>query len=145
MMYNSPTATRLRREDRGFRGDQYPDTYRSAASGYMHEYVGDDYGREDYTPGYDPRGTLYGHQYGLHRGKGPKNYRRSDERIREDILDRLTDDPWVDASDVDVQVQSSEVMITGMVPDRAQKRRAEDIAESVSGVTHIENRIRVGK
>jgi osmotically-inducible protein OsmY len=79
------------------------------------------------------------------RGKGPRNYTRSDDRIKEDINDRLSDDSWVDASDIDVQVNKCEVILTGNVNDRSAKRRAEDIAESVSGVKHVENRIRVNR
>jgi osmotically-inducible protein OsmY len=80
---------------------------------------------------------------GEHRGRGPKGYRRSDNRIEEDINDRLADDGWVDASDVTVNVQNGEVTLTGSAPDRFSKRRAEDIAEAVSGVRNVENRIRV--
>lgn len=78
-----------------------------------------------------------------HRGRGPKGYRRSDERIREDVNDRLSDDYYLDASDVEVTVQNSEVTLTGTVSSRNDKRRAEDLAESVSGVTNVENRLRV--
>lgn len=78
------------------------------------------------------------------KGKGPKNYSRSDERIKEDINDRLSDDPWIDASEIDVTVNSGEVTLTGTVSERTEKRRAEDIAEAVSGVKHVENRVRVG-
>jgi len=78
-----------------------------------------------------------------YRGRGPKGYKRSDERIREDISDRLSDDPRVDASDVEVTVNESEVILAGNVPDRYAKRRAEDIADSVSGVRNVENRLRV--
>src|SRR6185369_12451239 len=77
------------------------------------------------------------------RGRGPKNYRRSDERIKEDVNDRLSDDYYLDASDVEVAVENSEVTLTGTVNSRNDKRRAEDIAESVSGVTNVENRLRV--
>lgn len=80
---------------------------------------------------------------GAHKGKGPKGYKRSDERIHEDICDRLSDDHYVDASDVDIKVEGSEVILTGHVNSRHEKRRAEDIVESVSGVTHVENRLRV--
>lgn len=75
--------------------------------------------------------------------RGPKNYRRSDERIREDIYDRLTDQYDIDASDIEVAVQNGEVTLTGMVDSRQAKRHAEDIAEAVSGVAHLENRLRV--
>ena len=77
------------------------------------------------------------------RGKGPKNYRRSDKRIREDVNDRLSDDYYVDASDIEVQAKQGLVTLTGTVGSRHDKRRAEDIAESVSGVTDVENRLRV--
>jgi len=81
---------------------------------------------------------------GQHKGKGPKNYSRSDERIKEDINDRLSDDPFIDASDIDVTVTNGEVTLTGTVDERSNKRRAEDLAENVSGVKNVENRIRVG-
>ncbi len=79
-----------------------------------------------------------------HRGKGPKNYSRSDDRIKEDINDKLSDDPFIDASDIDVTVSNGEVTLTGTVDHRSTKRRAEDLAEAVSGVKNVENRIRVG-
>ncbi len=78
-----------------------------------------------------------------HRGRGPKGYRRSDERIKEDVNDRLSDDYYLDASEVEVAVNNTEVTLTGTVNNRNDKRRAEDLAESVSGVTNVENRLRV--
>lgn len=80
---------------------------------------------------------------GEHRGRGPRGYSRSDERIREDVNDRLTDDSYVDASDVDIAVSGGEVTLSGHVDSRTAKRRAEDIAESVSGVRHVQNNLRV--
>ena len=77
------------------------------------------------------------------RGRGPKGYQRSDERIKEDVSDRLTDDYYVDASDIEVQVSSAEVILTGTVNSRNEKRRAEDLAESAKGVRNVENRLRV--
>jgi CBS domain-containing protein len=80
-----------------------------------------------------------------HRGRGPRNYQRSDDRIREDVSERLSDDARVDASEIEVAVQNREVTLTGTVRDRNEKRWAEDIAESVSGVTHVQNNLRVGQ
>lgn len=77
------------------------------------------------------------------RGRGPKNYIRSDERIREDINDRLQDDEHIDASDIEVSVEAGDVVLTGTVDSRFAKRHAEDIAEHVSGVKNVENRVRV--
>lgn len=82
---------------------------------------------------------------GNYRGKGPKNYTRSDERIREDINDRLTDYAYIDASDIDVNVKNSEVVLSGTVDSRYDKRLAESIAEDVTGVRNVENHIRVNR
>ena len=82
---------------------------------------------------------------GEYRGKGPKNYKRSDSRIQEDINDRLSDDWHLDATNISVEVKDAEVILTGTVNDRQAKRRAEDVAESISGVNHVENRLRVSK
>jgi len=78
-----------------------------------------------------------------HRGRGPKNYSRSDDRIREDVSDRLTDDPLVDASDIDVSVSNQEVTLSGTVASRNERRLAEEVAEQVSGVKYVQNNLRV--
>nr|CAD6437817.1 SWFGD domain-containing protein [Rhizobium sp. Q54] len=78
-----------------------------------------------------------------HRGRGPKNYTRTDERIREDVNDRLSDDPHIDASEIEVTVSEAEVTLNGTVTERFAKRHAEDIAEDVSGVKHVQNNLRV--
>lgn len=80
-----------------------------------------------------------------HRGKGPKGYKRTDTRIEEDLNDRLSEDNALDASDIEVSVSDGEVTLTGFVGDRFDKRRAEDLADSVSGVTHVQNNLRVRK
>jgi osmotically-inducible protein OsmY len=78
-----------------------------------------------------------------YRGRGPRNYARSDERIREDVNDRLTDDGFLDATEIECSVENREVTLSGTVDSRQAKRRAEDLAESVSGVTHVQNNLRV--
>lgn len=80
-----------------------------------------------------------------HRGRGPKNYTRSDERIAEDVNDRLADDAHIDASDIEVSVSSGEVTLNGTVTERFAKRHAEDITERVSGVKHVQNNLRVSE
>lgn len=78
-----------------------------------------------------------------YRGRGPKNYTRSDERIAEDVNDRLADDAHIDATDIEVSVSGGEVTLNGTVTERFAKRRAEDVAERVSGVKHVQNNLRV--
>ncbi len=80
---------------------------------------------------------------GEHRGRGPKGYQRADDRIRDDVHDRLTEDSWVDASDIEVQVSNGEVTLNGLVASREEKRRAEDLVDSVAGVGHVQNNLRV--
>jgi hypothetical protein len=80
---------------------------------------------------------------GPHRGRGPKGYTRSDERIHEDVCERLTEDRFIDASNVEVTVKNGEVTLSGTVASRGLKHRAEDLAELASGVRHVQNNLRV--
>jgi len=76
-------------------------------------------------------------------GRGPKGYKRSDDRIRDEICDRMTEDPMLDASEIEVEVIDGEVTLSGSVMSRDQKRRAEDVAEYISGVRDVTSRLRV--
>jgi len=76
-------------------------------------------------------------------GRGPRGYQRSEERIREEINDRLTAHGLLDASDVNLQIQNGEVTLTGFVDSREAKRAAEDCAEDVSGVREVHNHLRI--
>jgi osmotically-inducible protein OsmY len=78
-------------------------------------------------------------------GRGPRGYRRSDERIKEDVNDCLTDDPFLDATDIEVGVDDGMVTLSGTVSGRSEKRRAEDLAELVSGVKDVNNQLRVSR
>jgi osmotically-inducible protein OsmY len=80
---------------------------------------------------------------GQHAGKGPKDFRRSDERLREEISARLRADPDIDASEITLEVKDGEVTLEGSVPDRQTKRDAVDCAENVLGVCQVNNRLRV--
>jgi hypothetical protein len=82
---------------------------------------------------------------GQYSGRGPKGYTRSSERILEDVAERLTDDPEVDASEIEVAVDGDVVVLRGKVYDRAQKRAAEDVVENVSGVRDVRNELQVEK
>jgi len=80
---------------------------------------------------------------GQFAGRGPRNYKRSDNRIEEDINERLTQHGMVDASDIEVTVQNGEVTLRGSVDNRQAKRTAEDIVDSVFGVKDVTNQIKV--
>lgn len=74
-----------------------------------------------------------------HWGKGPKNYQRPDARIYDEVCEALFIDPWVDATDIIVEVNDGEVILRGQVANREQKKRAEVCAEEISGVVDVLN------
>ena len=145
----------------GFRGEgrEYPGGYGGDADAFAGGVIDDGRGGPPDDEGFDPgysRGRsglgAFGSRDpndpelrsdGGHRGRGPKGYRRSDERIHEDVCERLTQDPFIDASNVEVMVKDGEVTLAGTVSSRGLKRRAEDLAELASGITHVQNNLRV--
>jgi len=116
-------------------------TGRSADPGeYAGEYAASD--RDD-VRWWNDRAGWPEQRTGGFRGKGPRGYRRSDERIRDDVNESLTDDHHVDASDIEVEVRDGEVTLSGTVRSRDQKRHAEEVIEQLSGVVDVHNRLRV--
>lgn len=75
--------------------------------------------------------------------RGPKNYQRSDERIYDDIHERLTYSDHIDASDVTVEVKGGKVTLYGTVAHRQMKHWIEDIVAACSGVNEVENKLSV--
>jgi hypothetical protein len=157
-----------RRFDRGYENQGYGDQG-PWGQPYSDEYRGQDwsrqfggregyYGREGYGREYDPyefrggmslrgieqRGQQWNQQNrGRFSGKGPRGYQRSDQRIQEEVNDRLTDHPDIDASEIEVKVNGGEVTLTGFVLERYQKHLAEDLVENIGGVKQVHNQIRV--
>lgn len=72
-------------------------------------------------------------------GRGSHDVARSDERILEEVRDRLSYHPYVDASEVEVSVERGDVTLSGFVEDPAAKRHAEDVAADVVGVYGVHN------
>lgn len=75
--------------------------------------------------------------------RAPKNYRRTDQRILDDICLVLAMRPDVDVTDVSVSVRDGEVMLDGTVPYRAMKHAIEDAAAACSGVVEVHNHLKV--
>ena len=84
-----------------------------------------------------------GEKPGPHSGRGPKNYRRPDSRIVEDVVWRLTHHPGVDATDIHVTCRDGEVALSGTIQDWQQKRLSEDEAYCVWGVRDVQNQLRI--
>jgi hypothetical protein len=76
-------------------------------------------------------------------GIGPKGYKRSDERIREDVCEALAHHPEIDASDIEVDVTGGYVTLKGHVENRQIKRLAERSIEQISGIEDVHNLLRI--
>ena len=70
----------------------------------------------------------YGESGRTHRGRGPKGYVRRDERIHEEVCERLKCDDVLDATDIAVHVRAGVVTLDGTVMRGWAKRRAADLA-----------------
>jgi osmotically-inducible protein OsmY len=82
---------------------------------------------------------------GMHAGSGKSvRFRRSDARLLDEICERMTDHPDLDATHIEVAVREAEVTLAGSVEDRRSKRLAEQIAEGVRGIRDVHNHLRVG-
>ena len=104
---------------------------------------GDSGGMTSHSP-YQPWGQRSAGHSGRAQWRGPKGYQRSDERLKEDISERLMSmGHYVDASEVSIEVKDGNVTLEGTVPERRMKHAIEDVADECMGVKDIDNRIRV--
>jgi osmotically-inducible protein OsmY len=108
--------------------------------------------RSAYSGGGGGRGRSYTGQdvYGyegalqeVRRRRGPKGYRRSDERVRDELCERLIQADYVDPDRISVDVQDGRVILEGTVPQRSMRYALEDLAMDVLGVEDVDNRLRV--
>lgn len=100
------------------------------------------YGSEQSDRGYDSQSEEHENNF---RGRGPKGYQRSDERLTEAVSEAFYENDNVDASEISVKVKDGEVTLDGSVESREMKRMAEDLAESITGVKEVINHLRVHK
>ncbi len=98
------------------------------------QYAGNPYTRDPYSR------SPYGRSP---YAPGPKGYQRSDERLKEDISDRLMESHHIDSSDVSVDVRSAKVVLEGTVPSRHMQHAIEDLVDACPGVQDVDNRVRV--
>lgn len=82
---------------------------------------------------------------GTHAGKGPKGYRRSDERIHDDASDALYRCYEVDATEIEVEVKEGIVSMRGSVDSRLSKKLAELTIENLPGVIDVQNELVIKK
>ena len=168
---SSGSRREVRRDDTRYPGDEFGGTYgyrdtggSPYEAGREHSYPGHrdfgghhrydshgqhpghrDFGRDESPAAYgrgnrDWSGLGYP---GGQRGVGPRDYERTDERIREDVCERLTEHDAIDASNIDVRVTAGVVQLSGDVPRRFMKHLAEDTVAEAVGVKDVENTLRV--
>ena len=134
--YNLGNGTSMRRSSSGNDFSRNESGSRSYGLGSYHE--------NDFVRNYPNHAYDYGRsQERGHYGKGPKGWKRSDERIRDEVCEALNDSYSVDASDIDVSVKEGLVTLAGTVDARGVKLDAERCAERVRGVLDVRNELRV--
>ena len=130
--------------DRGNNYSNFRNDY-SGLSDYSNPYRHKNFDRnssQSWSPASDSNESLWQSTKNFF-GKGPKGFRRTDEKIRDEVCEALYRDNSVDASEIEVSVKDAEVILSGTVSGRRMKRLAEDCADSVSGVSDVRNEIRV--
>ncbi|HEU5432762.1 MAG TPA: BON domain-containing protein [Thermomicrobiales bacterium] len=132
----------VRRANHGGNVDIPDDGVGYGYSGYGRGFTYTGYGPDYYD--YHPSGVRSDReQTPNYAGVGPRAYRRAAELILDDLNDRLTVDPWLDAENIETSVDNGVVTLTGSVASRADKRLAEDLADDVPGVIDVDNRLRI--
>jgi hypothetical protein len=111
------------------------------------DYGGRGFTGSDFGPSYSGSGMGMGaalvEERGPHYGKGPKGYKRSDDRTHEDICEVIAHQGHIDASDVEVKVESGIVTLSGTVAHRHEKRALEHLVERCRGVDDVHNELRL--
>ncbi|MBD64388.1 MAG: hypothetical protein CME62_04230 [Halobacteriovoraceae bacterium] len=135
--YNNPQYDRERNRNiqyergynkefnRGYSREQLPEErYRSKVS-FQSPHMSVEENQTDYT------------------GIGPKGWKRPDGNIKEEACSILERDQYVNASDLDVNVDDGVITLSGTIKNRQMKRRAENILENISGIHDIQNSLKL--
>lgn len=131
------TTVGMRRQE-PFREPSDREEYRFGEPGYGDRVSG------GFTNTWGMAGGTAAPKRGPHAGRGPKGFRRSDERLHEDVCQRLSDHGEIDASDIEIEARDGEITLSGKVESRHTKRLAEDTVWDVPGVRDVHNRLRIG-
>ena len=77
--------------------------------------------------------------------RGPKNYRRGDDRIGVEVAERIARATRIDSGAITIAVRDGTVTLEGTVPARWMRYAVENVAATVWGVEDIDNRVRVAR
>lgn len=134
-------------------GEAWPRQYRghgpSRSADLGRGRVGTDWNRE--TPSMDNfarselRPDLHPEIERQYQGRGPKGWKRSDERIKDEVCSALKHSLEVDASELEVDVKDHCVYMKGSLPTKGMRIVAEDLVGSVPGVEDVFTQIKIKK
>ena len=114
--------------EENIRPDYYEDEY-----GMRHPYIHNLEHTVEWSS--DPRSEAASEK--LHHGKGPRNFSRTDENLREEVCEAFLMNPDLDPENIDVTVKDGVVTLKGHVRIREDRYLAEDLAREVNGVTDV--------
>jgi hypothetical protein len=109
-----------------------------------------------HTEKYESKDLLYEDDFDLtyedqyqteidYSGVGPKGYRRSSERLKEEAFSLLQRNRDLDASEIEVEVKDEIIILKGNVKSRSDKRLAERIVEEIHGIEDVYNFLTINK
>jgi osmotically-inducible protein OsmY len=67
----------------------------------------------------------------------------SDDRIYDEVRQRLAEDPDINGGGLDVTVKNGQVILRGRVHNVKAKEKAEKITKKVKGVTRVDNQLKL--
>lgn len=76
-------------------------------------------------------------------GKGPKDWKLSDERLKERVCEVLYHSHDVDPSEMEVKVEDGVVYLSGKIRSKGMKNVAEDLVASIPGVEDVFTRLKI--
>jgi osmotically-inducible protein OsmY len=80
-------------------------------------------------------------RHDLQVGKGPRGWTLSDDRLIEEVSDRLMEDRLLDATDVEVSANGGTITLSGEVPGASDIAHAEMLARRTAGVRDVLNNL----
>lgn len=95
-------------------------------------YLSDDYSRFSGPEYLDRLSLSQAHLQGHHR---------RDTLIYEEVCEALLNNPQIDATDIEIQVEDGRVTLSGKVDDREMKREVELSLEHIPGIQDLFNLI----
>lgn len=126
---------------RGYGGSTAPADYRRGGPAPMGHDAG--FGGRDEALGLDDRSWIdqcaddeaSGRKH--HRGRGPKGWARDDQRLYEEVCERLLHDRLIDARGIEVEVDDGVVTLRGEARAAADPMLAERLVRETPGVKDV--------